>query len=79
VIIITYAGDHFDMTEHVDQLVRLGKSNFRSDENTAYLMKLRWGHPRCGRLMPFSCRRNAENPMEPKERGIILEAYQYDW
>jgi hypothetical protein len=39
-IITTHAGDRFDITEHVDQLVRLGKTDFRSDETTAYLMKL---------------------------------------
>jgi hypothetical protein len=40
VIITTHAGDRFDITEHVDQLVRLGKTDFRSEETTAYLMKL---------------------------------------
>ena len=39
-IITTHAGDRFGITEHVHQLVRLGQEDFRSPENTAYLMKL---------------------------------------
>jgi hypothetical protein len=39
-IITIQSDDRFDITEHVHQLVRLGQEDFRSLENTAYLMKL---------------------------------------
>jgi hypothetical protein len=39
-IITTHTGGRFDITEHVHQLTRLGQEDFRSLENTAYLMKL---------------------------------------
>ena len=34
------ASNRFDITEHVDQLVRLGQEDFRSSENERFLMKL---------------------------------------
>jgi hypothetical protein len=34
------ASNRFDITEHVDQLVRLGQEDFRSPENERFLMKL---------------------------------------
>ena len=34
------ASNRFDITDHVDQLVRLGQEDFRSPENERFLMKL---------------------------------------
>jgi hypothetical protein len=39
-IITTHFGDRLDLTDHVDQMIRLGQEDFRSEENTAYLTKL---------------------------------------
>jgi hypothetical protein len=39
-IITTHAGDRLNLTDHVDQLVRLGQEDFRSPENERFLMKL---------------------------------------
>jgi hypothetical protein len=33
------ASNRFDITDHVDQLVRLGQEDFRSPENERFLMK----------------------------------------
>ena len=39
-IITTHAGDCLNLTDHADQLVRLGHEDFRSPENERFLMKL---------------------------------------
>jgi hypothetical protein len=39
-LITTHAGDCLNLTDHADQLVRLGQEDFRSPENGRFLMKL---------------------------------------
>jgi hypothetical protein len=47
-IITTHAGDCLNLTDHVDQPVRLGQEDFRSPENERFLMKF----GRCITLAP---------------------------
>jgi hypothetical protein len=39
-LITTHFGDRLDLTDYVDQMIRLGDTDFRSPENERFLMKL---------------------------------------
>jgi hypothetical protein len=39
-LITTHFGDKLDLTDHVDQMIRLGQEDFRTAENTAFLTRL---------------------------------------
>jgi hypothetical protein len=65
-IITTHFGDRLDLTDHVDQMIRLGDQDFRTIENTAFLSRL-------GQCIAMAAGTNAPHAILIRLRGKMSE------
>jgi hypothetical protein len=65
-LITTHIGDKLNLTDHVDQMIRLGQEDFRTVENTAFLSRL-------GQCIALAAGSNAPHAILIRLRGKMSE------